>query len=96
MDKGTLNRANEIKRKIDALKKEIEEFPRYIVNREEYEKSGHMYIKRLIIRERWKLKVPKGFFQNDLEFELSEEDLQSLVDLRQKKVKELEKELEQL
>lgn len=96
MDKGTLNKANQIKQQIEQLQKEIDEFPRYIVDRKEYEKSGHMYIKRFIMRERWKLKVPKGVFTKDLEFELSEEDLQALVELRQRKVKELEKELEEL
>lgn len=93
MDKGTLDKANQIKQQIEQLQKEIDEFPRYIVDRKEYEKSGHMYIKRFIVRERWKLKVPKGIFTKDLEFELSEEDLQALVELRQKKVKQLEKEL---
>lgn len=96
MDKGTLNKANQIKQQIEQLQKEIDEFPRYIVDRKEYEKSGHMYIKRFIMRERWKLKVPKGIFTKDLEFELSEEDLQALVELRQRKVKQLEKELEEL
>lgn len=96
MDKGTLDKANQIKQQIEQLQKEIDEFPRYIVDRKEYEKSGHMYIKRFIMRERWKLKVPKGVFTKDLEFELSEEDLQALVELRQRKVNQLEKELEKL
>lgn len=96
MDKGTLDKANQIKQQIEQLQKEIDEFPRYIVDRKEYEKNGRMHIKRFIMRERWKLKVPKGIFTKDLEFELSEEDLQALVELRQKKVKQLEKELEEL
>lgn len=96
MDKQTLNKANEIKQRIEELQKEIEEFPRYIVDPKEYKKSGHMYVKRLLIRERYKLKVPKGYFQKDLEFELSEEDLQALVELRQKKIAELEEELKSL
>lgn len=96
MNKETLNRANQIKQQIEQLQKEIDEFPRYIVDQKEYEKSGHMYIKRLLVRERYRLRVPKGIYLKDLEFELSEEDLQALVELRQKKVKELEKELEEL
>lgn len=96
MDKETLNRASEIKRKIEELQKEIEEFPRYIIDRKEYEKSGRMYVKRFLVRERYKLRVPKGYFCDDLEFELSEEDLQALVDIRKQKIKELEEELEKL
>ncbi len=96
MDKETLDRANEIKIEIEKLQREIKEFPRYILNQKEYEKSGHMYVKRLLERERYKLRVPKGYYVKDLEFELSEEDLRALVDLRIQKVKELEKELENL
>ncbi len=95
MDKETLDRANEIKIEIEKLQREIKEFPRYILDPKEYEKSGHMYVKRLLVRERYKLIVPKGIVK-DLEFELSEEDLRALVDLRIQKVKELEKELENL
>lgn len=96
MDKETLDRANEIKSIIEKLQREIKEFPRYILDQKEYEKSGHMYVKRLLVRERYKLRVPKGYYVKDLEFELSEEDLRALVDLRIQKVKELEKELENL
>lgn len=96
MDKETLNRASEIKRKIEELQKEIEEFPRYIIDRKEYEKSGHMYVKRFLVRERYKLRVPKGHFCDGLEFELSEEDLKALVDIRKQKIKELEEELKKL
>ena len=96
MDKKTLNRANEIKREIEKLQKEINEFPRYIINQKEYEESGCMYVKRFLVRERYKLKVPKGCFVEDLKFELSEEDLQALVGLRVQKIRELEKELEDL
>ncbi len=96
MDKETLDRANEIKIEIEKLQREIKEFPRYILDQKEYEKSGHMYVKRLLERERYKLRVPKGYYAKDLEFELSEEDLRALVDLRIQKVKELEKELENL
>ncbi len=96
MNKETLEKANEIKRKIEKLQQEIKEFPRYILDSKEYEKSGHMYVKRLLVRERYKLRVPRGCYVKDLEFELSEEDLQALVDLRIQKVEELEKELENL
>ena len=96
MNRETLDRADEIKRKIEELEKEIAEFPRYIIDHKEYEKSGRMYVRRFLIRERYKLKVPKGYFSKDLEFELSEEDLQALVELRKRKVTELEEELKKL
>lgn len=96
MNKATLDRANEINQQIKDLRQQIEEFPRYIIDPREYKKSGHMYVRRLLIRERYKIKIPKGNFSPNLEFELSEEDLQALVDIRKRKVEKLEEELENL
>ena len=96
MKRKTFQRAEEISKEIKRLENEIIEFPRYIVDKKAYEESGYMYVKRILERYKFKVRIPKGVFQKDLEFELSEEDLQALVELRVKKVKELEKELEEL
>lgn len=96
MNKLTLDRANEIKAKIEALEKEIKELPRYIIDHKEYKKSGHMYIGRYLIRERYKIKIFKGQFSPDFEIELSEEDLQALIEIRQRKIAKLEEELKNL
>ena len=92
----TIYKANEIEAKIKELERQIKEFPRYIIDRQQYEKSGHMYVKRIFERYKFKIRIPKGYYQKDLELELSEEDLQALVDLRKKKIEELKKRLEEL
>lgn len=92
----TLIRANEIKEEINRLNNEIKELPRYIIDRREYEKTGHMYIPRRLVRERYKLVAFKGHFSKDYEMELTEEDLDALVGIRLNKVTELKKEFEQL
>ena len=96
MTEETLIKANSIKKRIDELQEEIKEFPRYIINREEYKKSGNMYVKRFLVRERCIIKIPKGHSLKDLEYELSEEDLQALVDIRLRKIEQLQKELSEL
>ena len=96
MTEETLIKANSIKKRIDELQEEIKEFPRYIINREEYKKSGNMYVKRFLVRERCIIKIPKGHYLKDLEYELSEEDLQALVDIRLRKIEQLQKELSEL
>lgn len=98
MTDKTFEKATQIKNKIADLQKEIKEFPRCVVDVGEYEKTGHKhyYIKRLFKKEVYKIRIPKGYCCKDLEFELSEEDLQALVDIRLRKVKELEKELTEL
>jgi len=96
MTEETLQKANVIKEQIEFLRKEIEEFPRYILHPKDYEETGHGYVKRILERYKYKLRVPKGYYVKDLEFELSEEDLQALVGIRKRKVEELLKELEKL
>ena len=92
----TLIKANSIKKRIDGLQEEIKEFPRYIIDQKEYKKSGCMYVKRFLVREKYKLKIPKGYYLKDLEYELSEEDLQALVDIRLRKIEQLQKDLSEL
>lgn len=98
MDKEALRRAMEINEKIKVLKEEITEIPRYILDYREYKKSGHMYVARMLQRKKWKFSIliPKGYYVKDLEFELSEEDLQALVNLRRAKIEKLEEELKNL
>lgn len=96
MNRETLKRAEEISEEIKRLENEINELPRYIIDKRAYKESGNMYVKRILERYKFKVRIPHGYFQKDLELEMSEEDLQALVELRVKKVKELEKELEEL
>jgi len=103
LNEKTLLKATEIKNQIEALKNEIEEFPRYITNRKMYEESNkkYGYISRLLERVKkhrscFVLRVPKGYQSNDLIFELSDEDLQALTDIRQRKIEALLNELEKL
>lgn len=103
MNEKTLSKATEIKNQIDVLRNEIKEFPRYILNREIYEKSNkkYGYISRNLERVKKRrfcfvLRVHKGYQSNDLIFELSDEDLQALVDIRQRKIETLLNELEKL
>lgn len=80
MDKETLNRANEITKNIALLKKEIHDLEVNPTIR--YVKE----IRRVII--------PKVY--SDITIDLSEEDAGALIELRKKKVAELEEELKSL
>ena len=94
-----LEKAKEIEKKISAIKEEITLIPRVIVDWRGYEESGHKYyyIKRLL--KVWKnkraIRAIKGY-NRQVEIELSEEDLNALVEIRRNKLKELEKQLTEL
>lgn len=97
-----IEKANAIITEMDQLQEQINEIPRYIVNRREYEKSNHkyMYIPRFFRRFRDDkqnvLQAFKGHGEKDYVLELTEEDLQALVDIRKRKLAELDAELRKL
>lgn len=102
MKREDIEKAQKIIAEMDQLQEQIDEIPRYIVNRQEYEKSGHkyMYIARYFQRfckgKKNVLKAFKGQCYDDYVLELTEEDLQALVDIRKRKLAELETELEKI
>ncbi len=98
MKREEFEEAQKIIAEIDQLQEEITEIPRYIVNRSEYEKSGHknMYIGRVFHRfHKGKNNVLTAYKSpgEDYVVELTEEDLRALVDIRKKKIAELKAEL---
>lgn len=101
MKREDFEEAKKIIAEIDELKKEIAEIPRYIVNRSVYEESGHknMYIRRLFRRfYKGKRNVLTAYEEpgEDYVIELTEEDLQALVDIRWKKVEDLKSRLDEI
>lgn len=94
-----LEKAKEVEKQISAIKEEMALIPRVIVDWRGYEESGHKYyyIKRLL--KIWKnkraIRAIKGY-KSEVEIELSEEDLNALIEIRRKNLKELEKQLTEL
>ena len=94
-------RAKEIVAEIEEIQKQIILIPRSVINRNEYENSGHkyMYIRRLFRKfYNGKENVLTAYKEPGVDYvlELSEEDLQALVEIRRIKLLELKKELENL
>ena len=94
-----LEKAKEIEKQISEIKEEMELIPRVVVDWRGYEETGHKcyYIKRLL--KVWKnkraIRAIKGY-NREVEIELSEEDLNALIEIRRNKLKELEKQLTEL
>lgn len=92
-------KAKEIEKQISAIKEEMALIPRVVVNWRGYEESGHKYyyIKRLL--KVWKnkrvIRAIKGY-NSEVEIELSEEDLNALIEIRRNNLKVLEKQLTEL
>lgn len=95
MTEQTLNKANELKRQIDELESECERLPRKYI----HDDDDRVYFKRHLVQiaQKFFVQFPKRH-NRDMKtlLELSEEDLQALVDIRMNKITMLREELENL
>lgn len=91
MTEETLIIANEIKKRIDSLRYEINRLPRELLS-----SVNNKYTERILKRE-YKLKFFRdGVFSGDFEMKLTDEDLKALIRIREDKITELQKELAEL
>lgn len=91
-----LEKANEIKNEISKLKKECERLPRQYLD---WRDKKHGYWTRMLVGIGNKIMVrfPQNYEgDKNILMELSEEDLNALVELRKKKIESLNQELEKL
>lgn len=86
----TLEKASEIKEKIDNLQYEIIRLPRELLS-----STNKKYAERFLKRE-YRLKILGGVRSGDFDIQLTDEDLKALVSIRENKIKDLQKELEEL
>ena len=90
MTEKTLIRANEIKAEIDRLQYEAKLLPRKLLS-----SVNNQYAERFLKR-RYLLNILGGILNGDFVMKLTDEDLKALVRIRENKIKELQRELEEL
>lgn len=105
MTEQDYKKASEIMAEIDTLRKQLEALPRTIVNPIEYNKSNHKfgYVKRTLhkIKNKFAACAPdlncgEHYGKSQVICELSEEDIDALVKIRENKMTALNQELQQL
>ena len=91
-----LEKANEIQNELTKLRKECERIPRQYLD---WKDETRGYWKRMLASVGKKLFIkfpPRYETDTDILLELSKEDLQCLVEIREKRIKVLESELDNL
>lgn len=91
MTEETLIMANEIKSQIDRLQYEAAQLPRKLVS-----SANNKYTKRVLRRMERKRKFilnDGSCFYTSFEMQLTDEDLKALVEIREKKIRNLKEEL---
>lgn len=103
MTQEALQRANEIQAELKKLEMEVKDLPRWIFDNRAYSEQKRGYIGRFLRMGRKNTPVIEasvkstGFpFGNYDEIEMSEEDLNALIEVRKAKIEALTKELEEL
>lgn len=95
MTEASLERAVQIKKQIDQLKYEIKRLPKERVSTNK-ESEFYDIIRERIVTKGFLLKIPNTFALDRHIMILTDEDLKALIEVREKKLKALRKELEEL